>query len=156
MKHVLIAFALLFSTVSFAAPTVKFKGSLAVEPNTIHKEGVKGQMDLVFEGDKFTKVDLKTEKPIFGKTQFASSEQAVFSRVIGDAAQMAVVFKLQGSPHKWFFVYIGTTVDSGETYLGKVHKVLNTMEVITTALTAGQTPIEWKAVGTASLKKVVQ
>jgi hypothetical protein len=155
MKHVFFALALLISSNSYAATTVKYKG-LTVEPNTIHKEGVKGQVELVFEGDKLIKVDLKTEKPIFGKSLFSSSEQAVFSRIIPDAAEIAVVFKLQGAPHKWYFVYIGTTVDQGATYLGKLHKVANTMEGISSILTSGQTPADWKAVGSGSLKKVAE
>ncbi|MEQ1877228.1 MAG: hypothetical protein ABL958_11315 [Bdellovibrionia bacterium] len=154
MKHVLFAFALLCSVTAFAVPTVKYNGSLTIVPNTIHKDGVKGQVDLVFEGENLLKVDMKTEKPVFGKSQFLSAEQAIFSRTVGEAAQIAVVFKLQGTPHKWYFVYIGTTVDQGATYAGKLHKVTNTMEGITTVLTGGQTPSDWKIVGSGTLKKV--
>jgi hypothetical protein len=146
---------LIFSLVLFSS-TIKYQGSLTVAPNIIHKAGVRGNVDMIFDDEKISKVELKTEKAVFGKTHFTSSEQAVFSRVVPDGAQMAVVFKLQGAPHKWYFVYIGTTVDLGASYLGKLHSVSGSLETIAATLKAGQTPSEWKDVGTASLNKVTQ
>lgn len=141
--------ALMASAIAWAAPT-KYVGNFEIAGNAIHKQGVAGTMTLNIDGDTITQVVLKTTAPVFGQSEFASTEQAVFSNSTSNPPQMAVAFKLKGPPHKWYYLFVSTTTDGGKSYTGSFLKATGTLDDIKKALDAG-TVTTYKQVGTSTV-----
>lgn len=148
--------AALFTVSAWAAPVAKYSGNLEIAPNKIHKDGVKAQIKLMFEGDALAQVTLKTEKPVMGRTDFASSEQTLFSKVDGDKATMAVIFKLAGTPHKWYYTLVTESADKGKNFAGNMFKAPASVDDIKKALDSGTVPADWVKEGTGSFVQATE
>ncbi|HEX4922553.1 MAG TPA: hypothetical protein VFV50_00635 [Bdellovibrionales bacterium] len=153
MKWLMILLISCSLTDARAAATLKYTGEMETIAGAPHNDGVKGQVKVFFDEMSFTQLVLTTTKPVFGKTEFPSTEQKAFFREASGVTQLALVFKLKGPPHKWYYVYMGETSDQGATYAGKILKAPNTMDQIGESLAAGNIPQAWSNEGSMSLKQ---
>jgi hypothetical protein len=159
LKKIVVAWALTVSAIAGADDLARFAGTFEFEANKPHKDGMKGSLKLLYKETKkdevisyeLTSVFLKSEKPVFGKTEFPSTEQTELSTVDDKGTHLAVVFKLKGPPHKWYYVYVLTSADEGKNFEGVFYRADNTVEDILKSLNAGELPETWKTEGKGSL-----
>ena len=149
----MMVLSLLIGATTWAAPTVKYTGTFSIQAAGAHNATLTGDMKLTFDGEQLTSVYVKPSKPIFGFAEFTSKEQYAFSNTASNPPQMAVIFKLKGPPHTWYYVFLFETKDEGKTFSGTVYKGDKTVEDIKKALDAG-TMNTFKTEGTASLVAV--
>lgn len=143
----------LFVNVSaaFAAPVVRYTGNFSVTAGGAHNTTITGALSLTFDGDQITLVNVKPSKPVMGQSNLVSKEQYAFSKALADGSyQMAIVYKLKGAPHAWFYVLVATSVDQGKTFTANYFKGEKTLNDIKAALDSG-TFGSFKNVGSASL-----
>jgi hypothetical protein len=139
----------------WAAPAPKLAGPFEVKPQVVHRDAIAGTMTITQSATKVTGIKLDLDKPVYGRPSFASSEQWSATPGEGSAQQLVVAFKLQGPPHAWYFVFVGTSADGGLTENGSIYRVDATLPQIQAAAQAiipAQPGTGWKAVGTATLK----
>jgi hypothetical protein len=138
----------------WAAPSPTLKGPFQIKANFVHTSGISGQMTLSQANNKVTGVKLDLDKPVFGHSSFPSSEQWSATPGTGSAEQLVVAFRLQGPPHTFYFVFVGTSADGGLTESGSIFRVDAKLADIQAA--AAQPlpaqPTGWKEVGNATLK----
>lgn len=143
----------LFQAAAFASPG-KYDGTFEMDPKVAHKEKITGRMLLQYDDASLKAVKLTTDKPVFGKSVFPSTEQ--WSGGVATTANSPTVaaFKLQGPPHKWYYVLVAQTADGGGTLDGKLYKAASTLAEIQAAAKTSLNPIPttWKAMGSAILK----
>lgn len=150
-KMILNLLPIFICATSWGAPVIKYTGHFSIDPNVIHKDGVQCAVQLAFEGDILSKVQIKTEAVVYGRTDFPSVEQAMMSAVVANQADIAVIYRLQGPPHKWYFLYLASSSDLGKTYKGTVYKATASLSDIQATLVSGVLPASWMAVGTGTL-----
>lgn len=163
LKTLFVACALTMSAIAMADDVVRFAGDFEFNATKPHKDGMKGSsadsLKLFYKETKkddavtyeLTSVFLKTDKPVFGKTEFPSTEQTELSTVDDKGTHLAVVFKLKGPPHKWYYVYVLTSTDEGKKFEGVFYRADNTVEDILKSLNAGELPETWKTEGKGTL-----
>lgn len=157
MKSISLSIAAVLLTVSaWAAPVAKFTGNVELTPLKMHKDAIKGAVTLMFEGDNFVQLKLKTEKPVMGKTDFVSSEQSIFSKVDGDKAVVGVIWKLAGAPHKWNYTFVAESADKGKSFAGNIFKAVESVDDIKKILDSGALPATWSKEGTGTLTPAAQ
>lgn len=157
MKLIALAlFAAFFAVSAKADPVARYDGNFTITPLVMHTEPITGKLSVMYEKDALTQVRVKLDKSIMGKTDFVSTEQwinEVAPTAIGQ--QVVLAFKLQGVPHKWYFVWVGTSTDGGVAYQGGIFKAKATLAEIQEALKSGSPtdPAGYKKVGDAILKR---
>jgi hypothetical protein len=141
---------------AWAAPTAAFRGSFELNPTLGHPAKITGMLTDLHEGELFASVQVDLDNPVFGKKQFASKEHAEARPTVEGKAQLLLAYKLQGTPHKWYYVLVSETADGGLTFDGKLYRVEETLEQIQAAFAPGirVVPAAWKLKGTAILKAV--
>ena len=140
---------------SLASPAPTYEGSFQANPEPPHSGPISGKMSLLMNGSQLSEVDLSLDQPVFGSSAYASIEQWLGTAGSGAAPQTAVVFKLQGPPHTWYFVLIASSSDGGITLQGTLFSANATMQEIQAAVKnpASGTPANWQSIGSATLKK---
>jgi hypothetical protein len=138
----------------WASPPSKLKGPFQITPHVVHQGSISGQMTLSQANDKVTGVKLDLDKPVFGTSSFSSSEQWSATPGTGSSQQLVVAFKLQGPPHTFYFVFVGTSADGGLTESGAIYRVDETLSNIQAqaASPLPSQPTGWKEVGNVTLK----
>lgn len=145
---------LLISASVWATPAVRYTGNFSITAGGAHNTTITGNLSLTFDGDQLALVNLKTAKPVMGQTDFVSKEQYAFSKVAADgSSQVAVVYKLKGAPHVWFYVLVVNSADQGKTFAGTYYKGDKSLNDIKAALDAG-TIGSFKKVGTGALTAI--
>lgn len=140
---------------SLAALAPKYVGDFEMKPEVVHKNAITGKMTLSTKDGAIVEVRMKLDQPVMGKTELGSSEQ--WSQVLAglEPAQTFFVFKLQGTPHKYYFTFIATSVDGDNTLQGKLYRVNGTMNEIQALLKNGvpdPMPANMKVIGSAVVK----
>ena len=144
----------MMGTVVFAAPVAKYSGDFTATPTAPHAGTMSGKMTALYDGPKIASVVLDLDQAIYGKKSYASKEQWVTTAGADASAQLVLVFRLQGPPHPWYFVFVGTSTDGGITLQGPVFGANSSLsdiqEVAKHPIVA--TPARWDAIGHATLK----
>ena len=141
----------------WAEPTPWLTGAFQINPVGLHRDGVSGKMTLLFEGKDFTSVQLDLDRPVMGKTRYASTEQVIFEMAKESGSQVALAYKLGGPLHKWYFVVIANstpTITIQTAYSGTVCKVpAGSLAEVSEKIKNGvdTIPADWKVIGTTTL-----
>ncbi len=159
LKTLAVACALTMSAVAGADDLTRFVGTFEIEAKKPHKEAMTGELQLLYKEVKkddvttyeLSSVFLKADKPVYGKTEFPSTEQSELQTVDDKGAHLALVFKLKGPPHKWYYVFVATSADEGKNFEGVFYRADNTVEDILKSLNAGELPETWKTEGKGTL-----
>ena len=141
----------------FAGSFAKYSGPYSLIPTSgPHKVELKGELSLLFDNGQLASVKLVSKDPVFGKTEFLSSEQWLNLAQVNSVQQLVVVFKIQGAPHKWYYVFVGNFANN--KFAGAFYKVADTMDKIQTAAKNGvaQIPAGWLEKGSAELTQLVE
>jgi hypothetical protein len=161
MRHAVLFSALmaLLAGIAGAEPVVVFSGDLSLKPTVFHKDPITGQLTLLVPSGasdaQLAQAKAKLDKPLMGKTDYASSEQGWYPLDLGSGeSQLTTAFKLAGVSHKWFFVHVGRSKD-GLTFAGPVYRVQAVLDDIgkLAAADLAAPPKDWKPIGEATLKK---
>ncbi|MCC6278705.1 MAG: hypothetical protein IT289_12385 [Oligoflexia bacterium] len=181
----------LLTSLAQAADQVKFTGRMDFAPGATHKEGVVGKVEVFFDSGKVTQILVTSDKTVYGKQSFPSTEQAVIEGDFSCAAptpsptpvasaspvvsptpeasagsqsfgpntpvtQLTMVFKLKGPTHKWYYAYVGFSIDQGKTYAGTYLKAVGTFDEVQKILEQPVLviPQDWKVVGVGAFKYV--
>jgi hypothetical protein len=84
---------------AFATPVVKLTGEFQFTPTVGHREPISGKDDVLFEDTAIAVINMKYDKPVYGKAELSSSEQ--WTQTVTPAwtsSQLHLVFKLQPPP----------------------------------------------------------
>jgi hypothetical protein len=146
-----VAFA--FAT-AWANSSPALKGPFEITPHKVHQGSISGQMTLSMNNSVVTAVKLDLDKPVFGNSSFKSSEQWSGTPGTGSSQQLVLAFKLQGPPHPFYFVFVGTSADGGVTESGSIFRVDAKLSDIQAAaqMPLPAQPSGWLEVGSATLK----
>jgi hypothetical protein len=159
LKTLAVAWALTMSAIAGADDISRFTGTFEFEAKKPHKDNMTGSLQLLYKEVKkdeattyeLTSIFLKADKPVFGKTEFPSTEQNELQTVDDKGTHLALVFKLKGPPHKWYYVFVATSADEGKNFEGVFYRADNTVEDILKSLNAGELPETWKTEGKGTL-----
>ncbi|OGQ36213.1 MAG: hypothetical protein A3F16_04985 [Deltaproteobacteria bacterium RIFCSPHIGHO2_12_FULL_43_9] len=163
MKRALAFFLVVFLVnigSTWASTRVDFVGRFEITAETFHKDVVPGAIQLFFEindetAEKtFTQIKLSLDKEVKGNFFYLSKEQSLVSRINQDrSAGLATAFKLDGPPHKWYYVFVTESSRFSPRFDGTFYKVKDELANILTLLNAETLviPEEWKNVGTVTL-----
>ncbi|MBI2026961.1 MAG: hypothetical protein HYS98_04050 [Deltaproteobacteria bacterium] len=134
--------------------TTFWSGKFLLEPKIMHNKPISGEMSLLFGSDKMSLVNLKLDEEVKGKDNYQSKEQEFFRIEAADLNQVIVVFKLDGPPHKWYFV--GVANKGEDIFDGTFYKVKSKLEDIVKEVGSGirEIPTQWKKVGMFQLNEV--
>ena len=157
-KIFLLSFLLLsiFSVPTFATPVEGFNGRFTIDIGK-HDIPINGSIHLFFEGDSLALVKIKTDKPIFKKTEFDSTEQKlVVLENAGVVTQFSAAYKVKFASHSWYFVFVTNPTDKAGVFAGKFFKAPAPLDGILAILNqgvdlSGAVPNGWKLVGSGSL-----
>ena len=150
-------FVLLSVSFIWAEPIPWLTGPFQITPGGLHRDGVSGRMTLLFEGKDFKSVQLDLDRPVMGKTRYASTEQVIFEMAKESGSQVALAYKLGGPLHKWYFVVIANstpTITIQTAYSGTVCKVpAGSLAEVSEKIKNGvdTIPADWKVIGTTTL-----
>jgi hypothetical protein len=138
---------------ALGAPTAVFQGAFELNPTLGHPTKITGTLSVLHDAGALTGIQVDLDNPVFGKKQFPSKEQAEARPTVSGKGQLLLAYKLQGTPHKWYYVLVSDTADGGLTYAGQMYRAEETLEQIQARFTPGITeiPAAWKARGTATL-----
>ena len=142
------------STVAFATEIKPaYDGTFEIIPKVMHREAIKGTITVLMSGEDLSSIQMTTEKEVFGKTEFSSSEQ---TKVESDSKeQLFFVYKLNGANHKWYFVLLANNLKNGSPFDATYFKVKESLEKITEQAKAGidveKLPANWKNIGHGQL-----
>lgn len=155
-----VAAALMLATFCYAqtgaaALAPKYVGDFEMKPEVVHKNAITGKMTLTTKDGAIAEVRMKLDQPVMGKTELGSSEQWSQALASLQPAQTIFVFKLQGTPHKYYFTYVTTSVDGDNTLQGTLYRVNGTMNEVQALLKNGvpdPMPATMKIIGSAVVK----
>lgn len=164
-KHIVLflAIALLGLNTAYGELVPYLGGNFKLQPKAMHPTDITGKMSLLFEGKDFSLVRMNLDQPVMRKSIYESKEQVMVTTQISEnQTQIAVVFKLNGPIHKWYFVLVMNSKNIpsiyGTVFEGSFYKVLASMEDILLLLKDGvkDIPPEWAPIGTAELAKIIE
>jgi hypothetical protein len=150
-----VLLTLAFSTPLLAAEMVRYTGRFEMKAVKAHNSVIPGTMKLYFDGEAFTKAEAIPDKPVFGKKDFFTKEQNYVYLKNGDTnSQMSVAALFEGTPHKFYLVWVGNSSDADTTFDGIWYRVNMPIDQILVILKNGivQSPEGWQNIGTGNLR----
>ncbi len=150
-----LLFVLFSVSFIWAEPTPWLSGPFQIGP-AMHPP-ISGKMTLLFEGKEFKTVQLDLDKPVRGSALYLSKQQVVFEIPKESGSQVALAYKLDGPPHRWYFVAIANstpTIAIQSMYSGAIYKVYaGSLAEVSEKIKNGvdQIPDDWEVIGTVNL-----
>lgn len=136
----------------------KYSGDFSVTPTVMHKSKISGKIAFGYTDADLTAVSVTLDLPVLGKTAFSSKEQFAVTAQPNGGFQYNSAWKFNGPTHKWYFVFVGNSVDNGQTVTGSIYRVDDTLDNLKAILTAGVTdaPATWKKLSDNNILKAAQ
>lgn len=154
MKTLSVFSAFLATLALGSSALANMHGPFSIEAKIFHKVTITGNVAVTStDGNNCSSIVMNTDQTVMTKNSFSSTEQKCVASV--DNKLQGLIFKLQGPPHKWYYVFIGAGEDA-TNYQGVWYKAANTMDEIEAILRQGNATIPqgWKVVGSGSLMKM--
>lgn len=124
MKSLTTVLVFLLSQIALADPTVAYQADLKMSPAGPHKDGVVWQLQAIKDNDVLNQVKVITDKPVFGKKEFVSSDLAIkLIDLPNGEKQFGAAFKLKSTPHPFHMLYLAVSNDGGATFSGRFFRV---------------------------------
>ncbi|MCB9094680.1 MAG: hypothetical protein H6621_06385 [Halobacteriovoraceae bacterium] len=145
IKLLVLGFSILTFNMSFAQEGSPEQAEVNIQNGKPHGD-LTGVLRAYYTDGKVTKIEMEMDQEVMGSKSFDSTEAWSYD----SETQSALVYKLKGPTHKWYFVYLGEKESSGSS-AGNLYKVRETMDDIVYELKSGfnpkKIPSTWKKVG---------